>query len=196
MVAIVGPSGAGKTTLVSLLTRFIEPDSGRVLIDGVDASTYRLQSLREQIGIVLQEGLLFAGTMAENIRYGRLDATDADVVAAAQASAASDFITHLPAGYSSQMAEAGAGLSGGERQRLGIARAFLKGAPILILDEPTASLDALSEAQVLDAIRRLRVGRTTFVIAHRLSTVREADRIIVMDRGSTDRAGHACGAGR
>jgi ATP-binding cassette, subfamily B, bacterial len=183
MVAIVGPSGAGKTTLVSLLTRFIEPDSGRVLIDGVDAATYRLHSLREQIGIVLQEGLLFAGTMAENIRYGRLDATDADVVAAAEASAAADFITRLPAGYASQMAEAGAGLSGGERQRLGIARAFLKGAPILILDEPTAALDALSEAQVLDAIRRLRAGRTTLVIAHRLSTVREADRIVVMDRG-------------
>jgi ATP-binding cassette, subfamily B, bacterial len=183
MVAIVGPSGAGKTTLVSMLTRFIEPDSGRVLIDGVDASTYRLQSLREQVGVVLQEGLLFAGTMADNIRYGRLDATDAEVSAAAEASAAADFIAHLSKGYNSEMAEAGAGLSGGERQRLGIARAFLKGAPILILDEPTASLDALSEARVLDAVRRLRAGRTTLVIAHRLSTVREADRIIVMDHG-------------
>ena len=183
LVAIVGPSGAGKTTLVSMLTRFVEPDSGRVLIDGVDASTYRLQSLREQIGVVLQEGLLFAGSMAENIRYGRLDATDADVRRAAEASAASEFIVRLPQGYASEMAEAGAGLSGGERQRLGIARAFLKGAPILILDEPTAALDALNEAQVLDALRRLRAGRTTIVIAHRLSTVREADRILVMDRG-------------
>ena len=183
MVAIVGPSGAGKTTLVSMLTRFVEPDSGRVLIDGVDASTYRLQSLREQVGIVLQEGLLFAGTLADNIRYGRLEATDAEVTAAAEASAAADFITQLADGYASQMAEAGAGLSGGERQRLGIARAFLKGAPILILDEPTASLDALNEARVLDAVRRLRAGRTTIVIAHRLSTVREADRIVVMDHG-------------
>ena len=183
MVAIVGPSGAGKTTLVSMLTRFVEPDSGRVLIDGVDASTYRLQSLREQVGIVLQEGLLFAGTLADNIRYGRLEATDAEVTAAAEASAAADFIMQLADGYASQMAEAGAGLSGGERQRLGIARAFLKGAPILILDEPTASLDALNEARVLDAVRRLRAGRTTIVIAHRLSTVREADRIVVMNHG-------------
>jgi ABC-type multidrug transport system fused ATPase/permease subunit len=184
MVAVVGPSGAGKTTLVSMLTRFVEPDTGRVLIDGVDASTYRLQSLREQVGIVLQEGLLFAGTMAENIRYGRLDATDAEVTEAAQASAAAEFIERLPLGYASEMAEAGAGLSGGERQRLGIARAFLKAAPILVLDEPTASLDALSEAHVLEAVRRLRAGRTTLVIAHRLSTVREADRIIVMDAGA------------
>jgi ABC-type multidrug transport system fused ATPase/permease subunit len=183
MVAIVGPSGAGKTTLVSMLTRFVEPESGRILIDGVDASTYRLQSLREQVGVVLQEGLLFAGTLADNIRYGRLGATDAEIVAAAEASAASDFIGRLPGGYASEMAEAGAGLSGGERQRLGIARAFLKAAPILILDEPTAALDALSEARVLDAVRRLRAGRTTLVIAHRLSTVREADRIIVMDHG-------------
>jgi ATP-binding cassette, subfamily B, bacterial len=183
MVAIVGPSGAGKTTLVSLLTRFVEPDRGRVLIDGVDVSRYRLQSLREHIGIVLQEGLLFAGTLAENIQYGRLDATPDEIVAAAEASTAADFIARLPGGYRSEMAEAGAGLSGGERQRLGLARAFLKGAPILILDEPTAALDAVTEAQVFEAVRRLRAGRTTLVIAHRLSTVREADRILVLDRG-------------
>jgi ABC-type multidrug transport system fused ATPase/permease subunit len=192
MVAIVGPSGAGKTTLVSLLTRFIEPDSGRVLIDGVDVSRYRLQSLREQIGIVLQEGLLFAGTMAENIQYGRLDATTDEIVEAAEASTAAEFIARLPLGYDSEMAEAGAGLSGGERQRLGLARAFVKGAPILILDEPTAALDAVTEAQVFDAVRRLRSGRTTLVIAHRLSTVREADRILVLDRGRViAQGGHA-----
>jgi ATP-binding cassette, subfamily B, bacterial len=182
-VAVVGPSGAGKTTLVSLLTRFFEPTSGRVLLDGTDVKQYRLQALREQIGVVLQEGLLFSGSMIDNIRYGRLDATDAEVRAAARAARADEFIERLPDGYWSEMAEAGAGLSGGERQRLSIARAFLKGAPILLLDEPTSSLDALSEARVLEALRTLRQGRTTFVIAHRLATVREADRIIVLDRG-------------
>jgi ATP-binding cassette subfamily B protein len=166
-----------------MLTRFVEPDSGRVLVDGVDVSRFRLHWLREQVSIVLQEGLLFAGTVAENIRYGRLDASDSEVVEAARLAGASHFIERLPLGYDTEMAEAGAGLSGGERQRLGIARAFLKGAPILILDEPTGSLDPLSEAHVLEALRRLRVGRTTLVIAHRLSTVREADRIIVLDKG-------------
>ena len=183
LVAVVGPSGAGKTTLVSLLTRFFEPSSGRVLLDGIDVRQYRLQALREQIGVVLQEGLLFSGSMMENIRYGRLDATDAEVRVAARAARADDFIERLPGGYQSEMAEAGGGLSGGERQRLSIARAFLKGAPVLILDEPTSSLDALSEARVLEALRTLRQGRTTFVIAHRLATVREADRILVLDRG-------------
>jgi ABC-type multidrug transport system fused ATPase/permease subunit len=183
MVALVGPSGAGKTTLVSLLTRMYEIQGGRLLIDGVDIRRYCLQSLREQVAIVLQEAVLLSGTIAENIRYGRLDASVRDIEAAAHSAGAGEFIERLPRGYDTEMAEAGIGLSGGERQRLSIARAFLKNAPILILDEPTASLDALNEARVLDAVRRLRAGRTTFVIAHRLSTVREADRILVMDEG-------------
>jgi ATP-binding cassette subfamily B protein len=183
MVALVGPSGAGKTTLVSLLTRMYEIQGGRLLIDGVDIRRYCLQSLREQVAIVLQEAVLLSGTIAENIRYGRLDASARDIEAAAHAAGAGEFIERLPRGYDTEMAEAGIGLSGGERQRLSIARAFLKNAPILILDEPTASLDALNEARVLDAVRRLRAGRTTFVIAHRLSTVREADTILVMDEG-------------
>jgi ATP-binding cassette, subfamily B, bacterial len=182
-VALVGPSGAGKTTLVSLLMRLYETTEGQLLIDGVDVRSYQIQSLRERIGIVLQEALLVSGTIADNIRYGRLDATAADIQHAAEAAGASEFIERLPKGYLTEMAEAGAGFSGGERQRLSIARAFLKNAPILILDEPTASLDALSESRVLDALRRLRDGRTTFVIAHRLSTVREADMILVLDRG-------------
>jgi ATP-binding cassette subfamily B protein len=184
MIALVGPSGAGKTTLVSLLTRFYEATSGRVLIDGREIGEYTLQSLRERVGIVPQEGLLFSGPIFENIRYGRLDASHAEVAQAAALSGAAQFIERLPDGYSTEIAEGGTGLSGGERQRLSIARAFLKGAPILILDEPTASLDALSEARVLEAIERLREGRTTFVIAHRLSTVRRADKILVLDRGS------------
>ena len=183
MVALVGPSGAGKTTLVSLIVRMYEAQAGRVTIDGTDVRRYRLQSLREQVAVVLQEAVLLSGTVEENIRYGRLDAAAQEVRAAAEAAGAGEFIERLPSGYDTQMAEAGAGLSGGERQRLSIARAFLRNAPILILDEPTASLDAISEGRVLEAIRRLRAGRTTFVIAHRLSTVREADVIFVMDGG-------------
>lgn len=189
MIALVGPSGAGKTTLVSLLTRFYEATSGRVLVDGRDIGEYSLHSLRQQVGIVPQEGLLFSGTIVDNIRYGRLEASDLEVSHAATLAGAARFIDHLPNGYATAIAEGGAGLSGGERQRLSIARAFLKGAPIVILDEPTASLDALSEARVLEAMSRLRKGRTTFVIAHRLSTVREADRILVLDRGSIVAAG-------
>ena len=183
LVAIVGPSGAGKTTLVSLLTRLYDPTSGAILVDGVDVRRYTRDGIREQVGIVLQDGLLLSGSVAQNIRYGRLDASDPEVVVAAQLAGAHAFIERLPEGYATEMAEAGAGFSGGERQRLSIARAFLKDAPILVLDEPTAALDAVSEAHVLDTIRALRQGRTTFVIAHRLSTVREADRILVLDRG-------------
>jgi ATP-binding cassette subfamily B protein len=183
MVALVGLTGAGKSTLVSLVPRFFEPTGGRVLIDGVDVAHYRLRSLRERIAIVLQEAMLFGGTIADNIRYGCLEANDADVEAAARAAHAHDFIMRLPKGYATPIAEAGASLSGGERQRLSIARALLKDAPILILDEPTSSLDALSEEAVFDALRRLRAGRTTIVIAHRLSTIRDADRILVLNDG-------------
>jgi ATP-binding cassette, subfamily B, bacterial len=183
MVALVGLTGAGKSTLVSLLPRFFAPTGGRVLIDGLDVGQYRLRSLRERIAIVLQEAMLFGGTIADNIRYGCLEATDAQVEAAARAAHAHEFIMRLPKGYDTPIAEAGGTLSGGERQRLSIARALLKDAPILILDEPTSSLDALSEETVFDALRRLRVGRTTIVIAHRLSTIRDADRILVLHEG-------------
>jgi ABC-type multidrug transport system fused ATPase/permease subunit len=183
MVALVGLTGAGKSTLVSLLPRFFEPTAGRVLLDGVDVSQYRLRSLRERIAIVLQEPMLFGGTIADNIRYGSLHATDAEVEEAARAAHAHEFIARLPKGYNTPIAEAGASLSGGERQRLSIARALLKNAPILILDEPTSSLDALSEEAVFRALNRLRAGRTTIVIAHRLSTIRDADRILVLHGG-------------
>ncbi|HTK29737.1 MAG TPA: ABC transporter ATP-binding protein [Vicinamibacterales bacterium] len=183
MVALVGLTGAGKTTLVSLIPRLYTATAGRVLIDDVDVRKYRIRSLRERIAIVLQEPVLFAGTVRDNLRYGRLDASDEDVEAAARAAHAHDFIARLAKGYDTEIAEAGGGLSGGERQRLSIARAVIKNAPILILDEPTSSLDAISEEIVFSALRRLRSGRTTVVIAHRLSTVRDADRILVLDGG-------------
>ncbi|MEQ1575395.1 MAG: ABC transporter ATP-binding protein [Vicinamibacterales bacterium] len=183
MVALVGLTGAGKTTVASLIPRFYEPTRGRITIDGVDVARYRIGSLREQVALVLQEPTLFGGTIADNIRYGRLDATEAEVEHAARAAHAHDFIARLPKGYQTTVAEAGGSLSGGERQRLSIARAVLKNAPILILDEPTSSLDALSEEAVFEALRRLRVGRTTIVIAHRLSTIRDADRILVLHDG-------------
>jgi ABC-type multidrug transport system fused ATPase/permease subunit len=183
MVALVGLTGAGKTTLVSLIPRFYDATAGAVTIDGVDVRRYRVRSLRDKIAIVLQDPVLFQGTIADNIRYGRLDATDEEVEAAARAAHAHEFVARLPKGYSTEIAEAGGGLSGGERQRLSVARAILKNAPILVLDEPTSSLDAISEEIVFAALRRLRAGRTTIVIAHRLSTVRDADRILVLDDG-------------
>ena len=183
LVAVVGPTGAGKTTLVHLIPRLFEPTAGRVLIDGRDAGAYRLRTLRERIALVPQDPLLFAGTIADNIRYGRLDASDAEVEQAARDAQIHAAIARLPGGYETPVAEAGATLSGGERQRLGIARALLKQAPILILDEPTSAVDTLAEAGVFDALRRLRDGRTTFVIAHRLSTIRDANRILVLQDG-------------
>src|SRR5262245_4967048 len=183
MIALVGVTGAGKTTIASLIPRFFEPTHGRVLVDEVEASRYSLRSLRERIALVPQQPILFSGTIADNIRYGRLQASDEEVEAAARAAHIHDFITTLPNGYHTPVAEAGATLSGGERQRLGIARALVKDAPILILDEPTSSLDALSEAGVFDALRRLRRSRTTIVIAHRLSTIRNATRILVLQEG-------------
>ena len=183
MIALVGLTGAGKTTLVSLIPRFFDATAGRVLVDGVDVRQYHVRSLRERVAIVLQEPVLFAGTIADNLRYGRLDATAQEIEEAARSAHAHDFISRLPKGYDTEVAEAGGSLSGGERQRLSVARALLKNAPILILDEPTSSLDAISEEIVFAALRRLRAGRTTIVIAHRLSTVRDADRILVLDAG-------------
>jgi ABC-type multidrug transport system fused ATPase/permease subunit len=183
MVALVGLTGAGKTTLVSLIPRFYDASEGRVLIDEIDTRKFRVRALRDRIAIVLQDPVLFSGTIADNLRYGRLDATDEEVEAAARAAHAHEFIARLPKQYDTSIAEAGGGLSGGERQRLSVARAILKDAPILILDEPTSSLDAISEEIVFAALRRLRAGRTTIVIAHRLSTVRDADRILVLDGG-------------
>jgi len=183
MIALVGLTGAGKTTLVSLIPRFYDATGGRLTIDGVEVRKYRVRSLREQIAIVLQDPVLFSGTIADNLRYGRLDATPHEIEEAARAAHAHEFIVRLPKGYDTEIAEAGGGLSGGERQRLSVARAILKNAPILILDEPTSSLDAISEEIVFAALRRLRAGRTTIVIAHRLSTVRDADRILVLDGG-------------
>jgi ATP-binding cassette, subfamily B, bacterial len=183
MIALVGLSGAGKTTAVSLITRLYEATAGRILVDGVDIRRYRLRSLRDRVAMVQQDALVMSGSIRDNLRYGRLDATDAEIEAAARAANAHDFIMALSRGYDTQLGEAGSGVSGGQRQRLSVARAFLKNAPILILDEPTAALDTLSEELVFEGLRRLQEGRTTFVIAHRLSTVRAADRILVLDHG-------------
>ncbi len=183
VVAIVGPTGAGKTTLMNLLPRFYDPQRGRVLLDGLDVRTLSLDGLRRQISMVPQEPVLFSGTIADNIRYGRLGATMDEIVAAAKSANAHDFIERLPDGYQTETGERGVRLSGGERQRICVARAFLKDAPILILDEPTSSIDSRTEAIILDALDELMVGRTTFMIAHRLSTVRHADLIATLDRG-------------
>jgi ABC-type multidrug transport system fused ATPase/permease subunit len=183
VVGIVGATGAGKSTLVSLIPRFYEPEGGRILLDGRDLREITLASLRRQVSIVLQEPLLFSGTVEENIRFGRLDAPFEEVVAAARAANAHDFIAALPEGYRTPLGERGARLSGGERQRISVARAFLKDAPILILDEPTSAIDSKTEAVILDALERLMAGRTTFLIAHRLSTLRAADLILVMHGG-------------
>jgi ATP-binding cassette subfamily B protein/subfamily B ATP-binding cassette protein MsbA len=183
MVALVGLTGAGKTTLVSLIPRLYDATSGRVLIDGIDVRRYKVGQLRERIAIVLQEPVLFSGSIADNLRYGKLNATAEEIERAAQAAHAHVFVSRLAKGYETEIAEAGGTLSGGERQRLSVARALLKDAPILILDEPTSSLDAISEEIVFSALRRLRTGRTTIVIAHRLSTVRDANRILVLDGG-------------
>jgi ABC-type multidrug transport system fused ATPase/permease subunit len=188
-VGIVGPTGAGKSTLLSLLSRLYDPRSGTVRLDGYDVRDLRLRDLRAQISVVHQEPLLFSASLRENIRYGRLRATDEEIEAAARDAGADDFIRALPEGYGTQLGERGARLSGGERQRVAVARAFLKDAPILILDEPTSAIDSRTEAVVLAALERLMVGRTTFIVAHRLSTIAGADVILVIDRGGIAECG-------
>jgi len=182
-IALVGATGAGKSTLVSLIPRFFDPWQGRVFFDGVDVCQVQLKSLRAQIALVLQEPFLLPLTVAQNIAYGRPGASLKEIMAAARAANAEEFIQRLPQGYDTTLGERGATLSGGQKQRLAIARALLKDAPVLILDEPTSALDAQIEALLLEALERLIVGRTTFIIAHRLSTIRRANRIVVLERG-------------
>jgi len=182
-VAFVGPSGAGKSTTFQLLLRFYDPSEGRIVIDGVDVARADPQAVRRRIGLVPQDTVLFAASARENIRYGRPEASDAEVEAAARAAAADGFIRGLPEGYDTFLGERGTRLSGGQRQRIAIARALLRDPPILLLDEATSALDAESERLVQEALERLMQGRTTIVIAHRLATVMEAGRIVVMDHG-------------
>ena len=183
MVALVGPTGAGKSTLLNLLPAFYEPTRGTITIDGQDIAGIGLPSLRAAISLVSQESFLFNGTVRENILYGRLEASDADLAEAARAANCHDFITSLPHGYDSHVGERGVRLSVGEKQRISIARALLKDSPVLILDEATASVDTATERLIQEALERLMTGRTTLVIAHRLSTIRNADRILVMNQG-------------
>ena len=182
-IGLVGPSGAGKSTIASLLPRFYDCDSGTIRIDGTDIRDATLDSLRSQVGIVPQETILFNGTVYDNILYGRLDATKEEIIEAAKAANAHDFIMELPQGYDTMLGDRGVNISGGQRQRIAIARAILKNPRILILDEATSALDTESERLVQDALNRLMVGRTAFVIAHRLSTIKNADRILVLEKG-------------
>jgi len=190
MLALVGPSGCGKTTVINLLARFYDPEEGRVTIDGHDIRDVKIKSLRAQIGVVLQENILFRGSVAENIRYGRPDATDQEVVQAAIDANAHNFIAEeLAEGYETDVGERGGRLSGGQRQRVSIARTILRNPRLLILDEATAALDTESEHAIQQALERLMKGRTTFVIAHRLSTVMAADKIVVMKEGRIEEMG-------
>jgi ABC-type multidrug transport system fused ATPase/permease subunit len=183
IVGVVGGTGAGKSTLLSLVPRFYDPNAGRVTIDGRDLRAMTKRSLRAHIGIVLQDTLLFSTTVRENIAYGRPDATEAEIIEAAQRAQADDFIRELPQGYDSTVGERGGHLSVGQRQRIGIARAFLKDAPILLLDEPTSALDPTTEAAIMNTIRELMRGRTTLIVTHRLATVHGVDRIVVLHHG-------------
>jgi ATP-binding cassette subfamily B protein len=183
-IAIVGPTGAGKTTLVNLLPRFYDVTGGTVTIDGVDVRDVTLPSLRQQIGVVLQDSFLFSDTVMNNIRFGRPEATDEEVVAAAQLARAHDFIERLPDGYQTVLGERGSGLSQGQRQLLSIARAALTQPRILILDEATSSVDTRTERQIQAALEQIMEGRTSFVIAHRLSTIRNADQVLVLVKGA------------
>lgn len=183
LIGLVGHTGSGKSTIVSLIPRFYDPTAGSVKIDGVDVRDYRLQGIRNQIAFVLQDTVLFSGTIRDNIAFGRPDATEEEIIEAAKLANAHDFIVAMPHGYDSPVGERGLTLSGGQRQRIGIARALIRDNPILLLDEPTAALDAESELAVMEALKRLMANRTVITIAHRLSTIREADRIIVLRDG-------------
>jgi ABC-type multidrug transport system fused ATPase/permease subunit len=183
IVGIVGPTGSGKSTVLSLVPRFYDASSGRVAIDGIDVTDYKLSALRSQVGYVLQETVLFRGTIRDNIAYGRPGATEDEIVEAAKIANAHEFIIRMPHGYDSMVGERGDTLSGGQRQRIGIARAVVRNSPIMILDEPTAALDTESEVLVMEALKRLMQGRTVIMIAHRLSTIRDADTIVVLKDG-------------
>jgi ABC-type multidrug transport system fused ATPase/permease subunit len=188
-VGIVGPTGAGKSTIVSLIPRFYDVQSGKVLVDGENVRDYKLKHLRDQIGYVLQETILFRGTIFENIAFGRPAATREDVIAAAKLANADEFISRMPLGYDTLVGERGSTLSGGQRQRIGIARVMVRNSPILLLDEPTAALDSESEKLVIDALQKLMQGKTVIAIAHRLSTIKNASQIIVIDRGVVAESG-------
>lgn len=188
-VALVGPTGSGKSTLIGLIPRFHDPNAGRVLLDGIDVRRFTLRSLRDQISLVLQEPVLFNGTIRDNIAYGRAGVSDVEVLRAARAANVHEFVARLPNGYGATLGERGGTLSGGQRQRISIARAIVRDAPILLLDEPTSGLDAESEALVMEALQRLMCRRTTFVIAHRLSTIENADLILVLQQGEIREGG-------
>jgi len=183
MIAIVGGTGAGKSTLLSLVPRFYDPTSGSVALDGRNVREIKKKSLRAQIGIVLQDTLLFSTTIRENIAYGRPDASDDEIIDAAKRAQADEFICQLPNGYANTVGERGGQLSVGQRQRIGIARAFLKNAPVLLLDEPTSALDPTTEAAIMETIKDLMRGRTTLIATHRLATIHDVDRIVVLERG-------------
>jgi ABC-type multidrug transport system fused ATPase/permease subunit len=189
MVGIVGPTGSGKSTVVSLIPRFYDPNKGTVTIDGRDVRDYKINSLRGQIGYVLQDTVLFRGTILENIAFGRPKATRDEIVQAATLANADEFIARMPKGYDTMVGERGSTLSGGQRQRLGIARVMVRNSPILLLDEPTAALDSESEKLVIEALERLMKGRTVITIAHRLSTIRDADKIVVIEGGIVAESG-------
>ena len=182
-VALVGPTGAGKSTLVSLLSRFYEATGGEILLDGRNVAEISLRELREQIGVVSQETFLFNGTILDNLRFGRPDATRAEIEEMARAACVHEFVSVMPEGYDTHVGERGVKLSVGEKQRISIARALLKNPPVLVLDEATASVDTATEQLIQQALQRLLAGRTSFVIAHRLSTVRHADLILVLQKG-------------
>ena len=182
-VGIMGMTGGGKSTLVSLLTRFHDPTRGQILLDGVNLRDYKLADLRNQFGIVLQESILFSTNIGENIAYARPDASEHEIVEAAKAANAHEFITRLSEGYNTLVGERGMQLSGGQRQRIALARAFLKNSPILILDEPTSSIDIKTEREIIDVMERLSIGRTVFIIAHRLSTLKHCDLLLGIEKG-------------
>jgi ATP-binding cassette subfamily B protein len=183
VIALLGMTGSGKSTVINLIPRFYDPTEGRILLDGQDIRDVTLNSLREQIGIVLQDTTLFAATVRENIVFGRPSATEAEIIAAAEAASAHDFIMAMPQQYDTPVGERGVTLSGGQKQRVAIARAILKDPRILILDDATSSVDTETEALIQAALARLMEGRTSFVIAQRLSTVRQADQVLILDRG-------------